>query len=133
MSGVRTSATGRRCIGESPGSSIAGGGRGVATGNATLALEIAARSTGLTGEVILPSFTFVATAHAMTLAGLEPVFCDIDPVTHQLDVADVKRRITPRTSAILPVHVWGHPSPVEELESLARSHGLRLLFDSAHA
>lgn len=101
--------------------------------NATVALQLVLRAMGLTGEVILPSFTFIATAHAVAWQGLTPVFCDVDPLTHNLDPDDVERRITPRTTAIVGVHVWGRPAAVERLEALARKHGLKLVFDAAHA
>ncbi|MFN7915881.1 MAG: DegT/DnrJ/EryC1/StrS family aminotransferase [Vicinamibacterales bacterium] len=105
----------------------------VAMCNATAALQLLLRASGVTGEVIVPSFTFVATAHAVAWQGLVPVFADIDPNTHNLDPADVARRITSQTSAIIGVHVWGRPAPVEALGALARTHGLRLFFDAAHA
>ncbi len=105
----------------------------VTTANATLGLEIAARALGLSGQVILPAFTFVATAHAMTWIGLEPVFADIDPTTHNIDPSSVEALITPKTSAILGVHLWGRPADVDALSDVARRHGLRLLFDAAHA
>src|SRR5271166_3052837 len=72
--------------------------------NATVALEIATRALGLTGEVIVPSFTFIATAHALQWQEITPVFCDIDPRTHNLDPAQVVKMITPRTSGIIGVH-----------------------------
>jgi len=105
----------------------------VAACNGTVALEIAIRAMGLTGEVILPSYTFVATAHAIQIQNLTPVFADIDPATHQIDPESVARCITPRTSAILGVHLWGQASPVPALQALAAQHGLQLLFDAAHA
>ncbi len=105
----------------------------VAVCNATIGLEIAIRALGLTGEIIVPAFTFVATAHAVRWQGLRPVFCDIDPHTHQLDPAAVAAAITPRTSGIIGVHLWGNACPVESLTQLARQHGLKLLFDAAHA
>ncbi|MGE5294774.1 MAG: aminotransferase class I/II-fold pyridoxal phosphate-dependent enzyme [Solirubrobacterales bacterium] len=105
----------------------------VAMCNGTVALEIAIRAMGLDGEVILPSFTFVATAHALRLQGITPVFCDIDPQTHNIDPTRVELLITPRTSAILGVHVWGRPCDVESLEEIARRRRLGLLFDAAHA
>lgn len=105
----------------------------IAMCNGTVALEIAIRAAGLTGEVILSPFTFVATAHALQWQEITPVFCDIDPRTHNIDPARVEELITPRTTGILPVHVWGRPGPVEELTGLADKHGLRLLFDAAHA
>lgn len=101
--------------------------------NGTTGLELAVRALDLTGEVIVPSFTFVATAHVLTWSGLTPVFVDVDPATHNLDPAAVQRAITPRTSAIMGVHVWGRPCAVDQLEILARQCGLHLIFDAAHA
>jgi dTDP-4-amino-4,6-dideoxygalactose transaminase len=105
----------------------------IAVCNATIALEIAIRALGLTCEVIVPSFTFVATAHALQWQGITPVFCDIDPLTHNLDPGRVESLITPRTSGILGVHVWGRPCAVETLQEIARARNLKLLFDAAHA
>lgn len=105
----------------------------VAMSNGTIALEIAIRALGLTGEVIVPSWTFVATAHALYWQDIMPVFADIDPSTHNLDPAAVRRMITPRTSGIIGVHLWGRAAPVEELQSIADEHGLKLMFDAAHA
>jgi dTDP-4-amino-4,6-dideoxygalactose transaminase len=105
----------------------------VAVCNGTVALQLAAGALGLTGEVIVPSFTFVATAHAFQWLRLTPVFCDIDERTHILDPANVAEVITDRTSAIVGVHIWGRPAYSEVLERLAEEHGLRLLFDAAHA
>jgi dTDP-4-amino-4,6-dideoxygalactose transaminase len=105
----------------------------VATCNGTLALELALRAAQLTGEVVVPSFTFIATAHAIRRAGLVPVFADVDPVTHNLDPAAAERAITGRTSAILGVHLWGRPCDVEGLSAVAERYGLQLLFDAAHA
>lgn len=105
----------------------------VAMCNATVALEIAIRALGLTGEVIVPSFTFIATAHALKWLGITPVFCDIDRNTYNLDPAAVEKLITPRTTGLLPVHVFGRPCDVEALEEIASRHSLKLLFDSAHA
>ena len=83
--------------------------------------------------MIVSPFTFVATAHALRWQEVTPVFCDIDPRTHNIDPARLEELITPRTTGILPVHVWGRPAPVEELSRLATEHGLQLLFDAAHA
>ncbi|MBI3450378.1 MAG: DegT/DnrJ/EryC1/StrS family aminotransferase [Acidobacteria bacterium] len=105
----------------------------VATANATVALEVLARALGLTGEVIVPSLTFVATAHAMRWQGLTPVFADVDETTHNLDPASAESRVTPRTSAILGVHLWGRPCDVGALAAIAKRHDLALLFDAAHA
>ena len=105
----------------------------IAMCNGTIALEIAIRATGLTGEVIVPSFTFVATAHALHWQGITPVFADIDPATHNLDPDSVRSMITPRTTGIIGVHLWGRAAPVNELQDIADEHGLQLLFDAAHA
>jgi dTDP-4-amino-4,6-dideoxygalactose transaminase len=104
----------------------------VATCNGTLALELALGAAQLTGEVIVPSFTFIATPHAVRRAGLVPVFADVDPLTHNLDPAAVERAVTARTTAILGVHLWGRPCDVEGLAAVAERHGLQLLFDAAH-
>jgi dTDP-4-amino-4,6-dideoxygalactose transaminase len=105
----------------------------VAMCNATTALEIAIHALGITGEVIVPSFTFVATAHVLQWQGITPIFCDIDPKTYNLDPHHVERLITPRTTAIIPVHVFGRPCDVETLTGIASERRLKLLFDSAHA
>lgn len=105
----------------------------IAICNATVALEIAARALELHGEVIVPSFTFVATAHALQWQEITPIFCDIDPLTHNIDPQKVENLITPRTSGILGVHVWGRACDVESLQSIANRRNLRLLFDAAHA
>ncbi|MEQ9407463.1 MAG: aminotransferase class I/II-fold pyridoxal phosphate-dependent enzyme [Fuerstiella sp.] len=105
----------------------------VAMCNATVALEIAVRALGLTGEVIVPSYTFIATAHALQWQQITPVFADIHEQTHCLDVASVEQMITPRTTAIMGVHVWGQACDVDALTELARRRNLRLLFDAAHA
>jgi dTDP-4-amino-4,6-dideoxygalactose transaminase len=105
----------------------------VAVCNGTVALEIAIRALGLEGEVIVPSFTFIATAHALHWQAITPVFADIDPATHNLDPDAVRRMITPRTTGIIGVHLWGRGSPVEELQAIANERGLKLMFDAAHA
>ena len=105
----------------------------VAMCNGTIALEIAIRALELKGEVIVPSFTFVATAHALQWQEIIPVFADIDPSTHTLDPRSVERMITPRTSGIVGVHLWGRPCDTEELQSIADRQGLALLFDASHA
>lgn len=105
----------------------------IAVCNATIGLELAVKAAGLHGEVIVPSFTFVATAHALQWQEITPVFCDIDPATHNLDPAQVERMITPRTTGILGVHVWGRPCAIPALTEIANRHNLTLLFDAAHA
>ena len=105
----------------------------IAMCNATIALEIAARALGLHGEVIVPSFTFIATAHALQWQEIIPVFCDVDPLTHNIDPSKIENLITPRTTGILGVHVWGRACNVEALEVVANKHKLHLMFDAAHA
>ncbi|GAA0358063.1 dTDP-4-dehydro-6-deoxyglucose aminotransferase [Actinoallomurus spadix] len=105
----------------------------VATCNATTALQLMYRAMELSGEVVMPSMTFIATAHAARMAGLEPVFCDIDPVTGCIDPREAEAAVTSRTSAIVGVHLFGRPSPIDELAKVAAEHGLRLAFDAAHA
>jgi dTDP-4-amino-4,6-dideoxygalactose transaminase len=105
----------------------------VAMCNGTIALEIAIRALGLEGEVIVPSYTFVATAHALSWQGITPVFADIDPATHNLDPDAVRRMITPRTRGIIGVHLWGRLAPVDALQAIADEHGLELMYDAAHA
>lgn len=101
--------------------------------NATVALEIATRALGLHGEVIVPSFTFIATAHSLQWQEIAPVFCDVDPATHNLDPAKVEAMITPRTTGIIGVHVWGRPCGIELLSEIAQRRHLKLMFDAAHA
>ena len=105
----------------------------IAMCNGTIALEIAIRATGMRGEVIVPSFTFIATAHALQWQKITPVFCDIDPRTHLIDPAQVQQMITPRTTGIVGVHVWGQPCDIEALSQIARRRNLTLMFDAAHA
>lgn len=105
----------------------------VAMTNGTVAMQVAAKAAGLTGEVIVPSYTFIATAHAFEWIGLSPVFADIDSETHNLDPRSVESVIGPRTSAVIPVHLWGRPAPIDDLTDLAGRHGLKLMFDAAHA
>lgn len=105
----------------------------VAVCNATVGLEIAVRAAGLTGEVIVPAFTFVATAHALEWVGLRPVLCDVDLDTHCIDPERVEAAITPQTSAILGVHLWGQACEVDALSRIAERRRLKLMFDAAHA
>lgn len=105
----------------------------VAMTNATIAQEIAVRAAGVKGEVIIPSFTFVATAHALQWQEITPVFCDVAPGTHHIDPNRVEDMITPRTTAIIGVHVWGAPCEIDALTEIANRRGLHLMFDAAHA
>jgi dTDP-4-amino-4,6-dideoxygalactose transaminase len=107
----------------------------IAVSNATIGLELALRAHlgGRTGEVIVPSYTFIATAHVPTWCGCQVVFADVDRHTHQLTAASVARCLTDQTVAIMPVHLWGACQATPELEALAAHHGLPLLIDAAHA
>ncbi|MGA2606400.1 MAG: DegT/DnrJ/EryC1/StrS family aminotransferase [Terriglobia bacterium] len=101
--------------------------------NGTLALQIALQGMGITGDVITTPYTFVATVHSLFWNKVRPVFVDIEPEHYTLDPEQVEAAITPWTSAILGVHVYGHPCRLEELERIAREHNLKLLYDAAHA
>jgi dTDP-4-amino-4,6-dideoxygalactose transaminase len=101
--------------------------------NGTIALLTMIRGLELTGEIITTPFTFPATPHSITWSGLTPVFCDIDPVRMTLDPELVESSITPRTSAILGVHVYGIACDVAGLQTIADRHGLKVIYDAAHA
>jgi dTDP-4-amino-4,6-dideoxygalactose transaminase len=105
----------------------------VAVCNGTVALEITARSLGLEGEVIVPSYTFVATAHALQWLGLTPVFADIDPRTHNIDPRAIEPLITKKTSGIVGVHLWGRACETDSIDLLAKRHGIRVMYDASHA
>lgn len=105
----------------------------VAVCNATIGLELLIRALGLRGEVIVPAFTFVATAHALQWQGITPVFADIDPQTHCIDPASVDSLVTSITSGIIGVHVWGETCQVDALQDIATRRGIELVFDAAHA
>ena len=105
----------------------------IAMCNGTIALEIAIRALGMTGEVIVPSFTFVATAHALQWQEITPVFCDVDPVSCTIDPARIEQLITPRTTGIIGVHLWGQACAIEAIDAIATRHGLKVLYDAAHA
>ena len=110
-----------------------GVGHALCVANATLGLMMVADALELKGKVILPAFTFIASVQAMSWVGLEPVFCDIERSTHQLDHAKAKELIDDGCSAIMGVNLWGGACRPRELESLADAHGVKLFFDSAHA
>lgn len=101
--------------------------------NGHMALEMAIQAMGLTGEVITTPFTFASTTHAIVRNGLVPVFCDVDPVTYTIDVNKIESLITDKTSAIIPVHVYGNICDVEEIERIAKKHNLKVIYDAAHA
>lgn len=101
--------------------------------NGTIALLTALKALGISGEVITTPYTFVATSHALKWNDLKPVFADIDPETLNLDPASIEAAITPRTSAILPVHCYGTPCEVDAISDIAHRHNLRVIYDAAHA
>jgi dTDP-4-amino-4,6-dideoxygalactose transaminase len=105
----------------------------VAVASCTSGLMLALRALGVEGEVLLPSFTFTASAHAVVWAGCTPVFVECDAATLNIDIEDAARKITPRTKAILAVYVSGNPPALRALEALAKKHNLRLILDAAHA
>ena len=101
--------------------------------NGHLALELSLQALDLSGEVITTPFTFASTTHAIVRNGLEPVFCDIDAQDYTMDVTKLERLVTDRTSAIMPVHVYGNVCSVEEIERVARRYGLKVIYDAAHS
>jgi dTDP-4-amino-4,6-dideoxygalactose transaminase len=104
----------------------------IAMCNATVALEIASKALDLKGEVILPSYTFIATAHALQWQGITPVFADMDPATHNIDPAKIEALITPQTTGIVGVHVWGRSADTQAIEEIATKHNLRVMYDASH-
>lgn len=105
----------------------------IAVSNGTVAIEVAVKALGLTGEVILPSFTFVASAHALSWVGLRPVFCDIDASTYCIDPSRIPALVTDRTSAIMGVHVYGRPCDTAGLGAVGHAAGVPVIYDAAHA
>ncbi len=101
--------------------------------NGHMALELTMQAMNLHGEVITTPFTFISTTHAIVRNGLEPVFCDIDPDDFTIDVQKLEELITDRTSAIVPVHVYGNICNVDEIERIANKYGLKVIYDAAHA
>lgn len=112
---------------------VAGVSECVVTSNGTVALELAIRALGMSGKVIVPSFTFSATIHALTWQQIAPVFADIDPLTLNIDPADVESLISPDVTGIIGVHLWGRGCDVESLSAISSQHEIPLLFDAAHA
>ncbi len=101
--------------------------------NGTIALITALQTLRITGEVITTPYSFVATAHSLLWNGIKPVFVDIDPDTLNLDPEKIEAAITPQTTAILPVHCYGHPCDVAKIEKIADTYGLKVIYDAAHA
>jgi dTDP-4-amino-4,6-dideoxygalactose transaminase len=101
--------------------------------NGTVGLITAIRALGLTGEVLTTPFTFPATPHALSWSGITPVFCDVDPLTLNIDASAVEGAVSARTTGILAVHVYGSPCDVDGLQRVADRHGLKIIYDAAHA
>lgn len=101
--------------------------------NGTIALITALQALRITGEVITTPFSFVATSHSLLWNGIKPVFVDIDPNTLNIDPAKIEAAITPQTTAIMPVHCYGHPCDVDAIQEIADRHNLKVIYDAAHA
>ena len=101
--------------------------------NGTVALITALKALNITGEVITTPYSFVATAHSLLWNNIRPVFVDIDPVTLNLDPSKIEAAITPNTTAIMPVHVYGQPCDVDAIDAIARRHNLKVIYDAAPA
>lgn len=101
--------------------------------NGTLALVTALQALRITGEVITTPYSFVATAHSLLWNGIKPVFVDVEPNTLNLDPAKIEAAITPQTTAILPVHCYGHPCNVDAIQKIADNYNLKVIYDAAHA
>jgi len=101
--------------------------------NGTLALQIAYKALGVSGQAITTPFSFVATTSSLVWEGIEPIFVDIDPETFCIDPSKIEEAITPETTAIVPVHVFGNACDVEKIENIAQKYGLKTIYDGAHA
>ncbi|MFA5878137.1 MAG: DegT/DnrJ/EryC1/StrS family aminotransferase [Candidatus Staskawiczbacteria bacterium] len=105
----------------------------VALANGTSAIILSLKCLGIKGEVILPSFTFTSAAHSLLWCGIKPVFVDIDKETFNISPASIEKKITSRTTAIFPVHVFGNPCDIEKVQKIAQKHNLKIIYDGAHA
>lgn len=103
------------------------------TTNGTLGLILSLQALRITGEVITTPFSFIATTHALHWNGITPVFCDISPETLNINPENIEALITPQTTAILPVHVYGNPADVDKIQKIADTYGLKVIYDAAHA
>ena len=101
--------------------------------NGTIALVTALQALRITGEVITTPYSFVATAHSLLWNGIKPVFVDVDPNTLNMDPAKIEAAITPHTTAIMPVHCYGHPCDVDAIQKIADNYNLKVIYDAAHA
>ena len=105
----------------------------VAVSNGTIAIQMAIKALDLKGEIITPAFTWIATVSAIKCEGCEPIFCDIDPDTLNIDTSEIEKHITKKTVAIIPVHVFGNPCKVDEIDKIATRYNLKVIYDAAHA
>ena len=105
----------------------------VAVSNGTIALQMAIKALELKGDIITTPFTWIATISAIKWENCKPVFCDIDPETLNIDPSKIEAKITKNTVAIMPVHVFGNPCDVDAIENIAKKHGLKIIYDAAHA
>jgi dTDP-4-amino-4,6-dideoxygalactose transaminase len=105
----------------------------IAVSNGTIAIQMAIKALGLKGEIITTPFTWIATISAIKWEGCTPIFCDIDPGTLNMDPAKIEKLITCRTSAIMPVHVFGNPCDVTAIDTIAKKNKLKVIYDAAHA
>jgi dTDP-4-amino-4,6-dideoxygalactose transaminase len=105
----------------------------VAVNNGTIAIQMAIKALGLQGEIIIPAFTWIATVSAVKWEHCTPVFCDVHSNTLNIDASKIEKLITPKTVAIMPVHVFGNPCDVEEIEKIAKNNNLKVIYDAAHA
>jgi dTDP-4-amino-4,6-dideoxygalactose transaminase len=101
--------------------------------NCTIGLVTALQALRITGEVITTPYSFVATAHSLLWNGIKPVFVDVDPTTLNMDPSKIEAAITPQTTAIMPVHCYGHPCDVEAIQKIADNYNLKVIYDAAHA
>lgn len=101
--------------------------------NATIALVTALQALRISGEVITTPYSFVATAHSLLWNGIRPVFVDVDPLTLNIDPLKIEAAITPQTTAIMPVHCYGHPCDVDAIQNIADTYNLKIIYDAAHA
>lgn len=105
----------------------------VAVTNGTIAIQMAIKALGIKGEIITTPFTFIATISAIIWEGCTPIFVDIDPETLNIDTKKIEEKISPRTVAILPVHVFGNPCNIEDIQDIANRHNLKVIYDAAHS
>ena len=105
----------------------------VAVSSGTIAIQMSIKALDLKGEIITPAFTWIATVSAIKWEGCEPIFCDIDPQTLNINPLEIEKHITEKTVAIMPVHVFGNPCNLDEIGAIASQYNLKVIYDAAHA